>query len=181
MKGPNTQPINRPNLTTYWVTERFLAGAHPGGDNQEETRGRMQQYLEAGITIFVDLTEADEEGGYDSILLEEAAKNNVEVHYKRCPIPDFETPSHAQMKEILDTIDSVAASSANDKVYVHCWGGIGRTGTVVGCYLRRHGNTGQEAVDETNRLFQSTRRGLGGLTSPDTTEQREFIRNWNES
>lgn len=184
MKGPNTQPPSRPNLSTYWVTDHFLAGAYPGGDSEEDTRGRMKKFLEAGITLFVDLTEAEEEDGYDSILLEEAAKQNVQANHKRCSIPDFETPNHEQMKGILDTIDSVGSSTSspsNDKVYVHCWGGIGRTGTVVGCYLRRHGNTGPEAVSETNRLFQSTGRGLGGLTSPDTPEQRQFIMNWNES
>ena len=33
-------------------------------------------------------------------------------------------------------------------VYVHCWGGIGRTGTVVGCWLVRHGLTGRGALDQ---------------------------------
>jgi len=36
------------------------------------------------------------------------------------------------MHEILDTID--AALSAKRIVYVHCWGGVGRTGTVIGCH-----------------------------------------------
>ncbi|WP_374108489.1 hypothetical protein [Nostoc sp. XA010] len=27
------------------------------------------------------------------------------------------------------------ALNGQEKVYVHCWGGIGRTGIVVGCYL----------------------------------------------
>src|SRR3712207_6971239 len=30
--------------------------------------------------------------------------------------------------------------------YVHCWGGIGRTGTVVGCYLVEHGMDGEQAI-----------------------------------
>ena len=32
-----------------------------------------------------------------------------------------------------------AFSPDGRKVYVHCWGGVGRTGTVVGCYLVRQG------------------------------------------
>lgn len=34
------------------------------------------------------------------------------------------------------------ALAAGQTVYVHCYGGIGRTGTVVGCWLVRHGLSG---------------------------------------
>ena len=48
------------------------------------------------------------------------------------------------MASILDAID--AALDGGKTVYVHCWGGVGRTGTVVGCWLVRHGKTGDEAL-----------------------------------
>ena len=41
------------------------------------------------------------------------------------------------MTRILDDVDAALADGG--AVYVHCWGGIGRTGTVVGCWLVRHG------------------------------------------
>lgn len=31
-------------------------------------------------------------------------------------------------------------------VYLHCWGGIGRTGTIVGCWLARNGFPGKAAL-----------------------------------
>jgi len=83
------------------------------------------------------------------------------------------------MLEILDTIDKEVA--AHRKVYVHCRGGIGRTGTVVGCYLRRRGNSGQEALDKTNRLFQSSDRSAESWSSPETREQMDFVKNWNDN
>ncbi|GIS99317.1 MAG: hypothetical protein CM1200mP26_10300 [Acidimicrobiales bacterium] len=38
---------------------------------------------------------------------------------------------------ILDDLDSFLEQGRN--VYVHCWGGSGRTGTIIGCWIRRHG------------------------------------------
>jgi protein tyrosine phosphatase len=40
-------------------------------------------------------------------------------------------------QNVLDFIDAELA--AERPVYVHCFGGIGRTGTVVGCWMIRHG------------------------------------------
>ena len=40
-------------------------------------------------------------------------------------------------RQILDLVDD--ALGRDEPVYVHCFGGIGRTGTVVGCWLVRHG------------------------------------------
>ncbi|GIT00631.1 MAG: hypothetical protein CM1200mP26_23430 [Acidimicrobiales bacterium] len=67
-----------------------------------------------------------------------------------CPIPDMGLPSGGpdEMARILDNLDG--ALTAGGKAYVHCWGGLGRTGTVVGCWLARHGyGTGYDAL----RLF----------------------------
>ncbi|NJN80266.1 MAG: hypothetical protein HC797_07245 [Anaerolineales bacterium] len=41
------------------------------------------------------------------------------------------------MKNILDTIDNEIENG--NPVYVHCWGGVGRTGITAACYLIRHG------------------------------------------
>ena len=93
------------------------------------------------------------------------------------PIQDFGIPTIAQMRKALDALD--AAVAGGHTVYVHCYAGIGRTGTVVGCYLVRHGWSGQEALDEIVAL----RRGLGSEAqpSPITAEQRALVLNWTET
>ena len=71
------------------------------------------------------------------------------------------------------------AAVARDKtVYVHCVGGIGRTGTTVGCYLVRHGNDGETALKEVDRLFQNSDRSQESWTSPETRQQMDFVRKW---
>ena len=194
-KGPGApqRPLpphdDRPNSCTYWVSDYLLAGEHPArrGDDKAETSRRLRQYLSVGIALFVDLTEKGEKFDYEGLLrLEGAAsaatanaKGGV-VQHKRLPIPDFGIPTRDQMKEILDAIDEAGAD--NRKVYVHCRGGIGRMGTVVGCYLRRHNDnmTGDEALDETNRLFRSSDRSLESWCSPETHEQMNFVKDWSE-
>ncbi len=62
-------------------------------------------------------------------------------------------------------------------VYVHCWGGHGRTGMVVGCWLREQGMAPEEAL----KRIQELRRNdpiLREWESPQTWEQVEMITNW---
>ncbi len=58
-------------------------------------------------------------------------------------------------------------------MYLHCFDGIGRTGTVVGCYLVRQGMTGNEALEQIDRLRQGTLDGWN--ESAETEEQRHMI------
>jgi protein-tyrosine phosphatase len=58
------------------------------------------------------------------------------------------------MREILGLIDSELA--AGGMVYLHCYGGLGRTGTVVGCWLVRHGTPAEDAIEAIGRLRANT-------------------------
>ena len=79
------------------------------------------------------------------------------------------------MVEILDAVD--AALARGEGVLVHCWGGIGRTGTVIGCWLARHGHAVGEGV---LGLLQWLRWNdlTADLPSPQTEVQREMVRTW---
>ena len=65
-------------------------------------------------------------------------------------------PTIPHMTRILDEVDGALADGGS--VYVHCWGGIGRTGTVVGCWLVRHGLDDGDAVA---RIAELRRDGVG--------------------
>ena len=107
-----------------------------------------------------------------SYLLESAS-------HQRFPIRDVSTPaSIEQTSEILDTIDHHILHG--EIVYLHCWGGVGRTGVIVGCWLSRHGFAGDAALGRLRVLWQecpkSTRRN-----SPETKEQEQYIVGWQEN
>ena len=173
---PPTTPI--PN--SYWVIPgQLIAGEYPGAPDEVTERRRLEALLDAGVTLFIDLTEA---GEYDLRPYAPqagalAAARGRLLEHRRMSIPDLGTPSPATMRAILDTID--AALAAGRMLYVHCYAGVGRTGTVVGCHLVRHGRRGAEALEEI-----AERRSLlprAHWRSPETDAQRNLVLTWREA
>ena len=169
--------LSRPIPESYWVEPgRLLAGEYPGQLDGEMTRQRIDALIQAGFNSFIDLTKPNETVAYIRILLDEAELYEVKVKHQRFAIGDFGLPTSELMKSILDTIDSEL--QAGRKIYLHCWGGIGRTGTTVGCFLVRRGKTGEEALGQLAEWWQSVPKSHIHVRSPETHEQAEFIRNW---
>jgi hypothetical protein len=57
-------------------------------------------------------------------------------------------------------------------------GGIGRTGTTVGCYLVRHGRSGEQALEELARLYAGAAQSAFYPHSPEDPRQTAFVREW---
>lgn len=80
------------------------------------------------------------------------------------------------MTAILDAIDdSLAAGRAT---YVHCWGGVGRTGTVVACWPLRHAMATQANVLDVLASLRKQDYERGHRESPENAEQRQFVASW---
>jgi len=171
--------MDRPIPESYWVEpDHLLAGEYPGQYDAEITRSRLDAFLQAGFNTFIDLTKPNETVAYLPMLLEEAKLYGAEVKHMRFPIGDFGLPTPALMSSILDTIDSDL--KIGRKIYLHCWGGIGRTGTTVGCYLVRRGKSGEQALHQLADWWQTVPKSHIHQHSPETREQVEFILNWSK-
>jgi len=168
-----------PIPNSYWVNDHLIAGEYPGGFDDRTTRERLGSLLDAGVRAFINLTEDFELPPYDRILREEAVTRAITVQHVRMSIRDATVTTVRHMREILSRIERHA--QANLPTYLHCWGGIGRTGTVVGCHLVERGHSGEEALAEVARLFatmsmEMLRNHPEG--SPETIAQKAMIRDW---
>ena len=174
-RAPDSRPVPIPN--SYWLPgTRILAGEYPGARDARATSARLELFLDAGITSFIDLTRPGELAPYEPSLREMAAGRGLEVHYQRLPITDFSVPTPEFMHRILDLIE--AEHAAGRTVYVHCWGGVGRTGTVVGCHLVRSGLDGKAALARLAELWRTVEKCDWCPDSPESDEQRAFVLDW---
>jgi len=177
LASPKSHP---PTAKSYWVLPgKLLAGAFPGDADPARHRKQVRTLVDAGIRTFVNLMEPDETNYagepfalYDSVARALAA----DCDCVRLSIPDLSIPTATQAEEILATIDS--ALTRQSGVYVHCWGGVGRTGTIIGCWLLRHGLANSLTVLETLATLRKQDRERGHRRSPETDEQRDFVLDW---
>ncbi len=167
---------------SYWVVPgKLLAGRYPGSQDPTEHEEKLRALVDCGISRVINLMEPNEVNyqgepfvPYDERMRQLAAPSGREVIMQRYSIRDVSIPTREQMRTILNDIDASLANG--DVIYVHCWGGKGRTGTVIGCYLARHNiATGSQALKHLTDLRKRV-RPLG--SSPETREQCRMVKSW---
>ena len=147
----------------------MLAGEYPRNKDDESSQEKINALLRAGVKAFIDLTEESEGLQPYSGLIGAAA-------HERFPVRDLSIPESVEVTiKILDTIDGHIEHGR--LVYVHCLGGVGRTGVVIGCWLARHGLGGEAALARLRELWQQCPKSATKI-SPETAEQEQYIRAW---
>ncbi len=175
---------NLPFPRSYWVIPgKLLAGYYPGDRNKDLMEQKMSGLLDCGIRCVVNLMEQDERD-HDGLpfvdyapVLERLTDSGPSVECHSMPIRDLDIPTPDFMANILNRIDD--AINKDLPVYVHCWGGRGRTGTVVGCWLIRHGIAETTTVLE---KIQTMRQydPRAHFPSPEMPEQVWMVTSWNK-
>ena len=193
MKKSHTLPY------TYWVEkDKILAGQYPGSlwttnpihnlrtlfdyiiaiatrnfDALHSVSNRIDPLLNISNRKFVDLTEENELKEYTNTLNEQGKNKKIKPIYTKIAIKDKNIPSVVEMEKALKILHS---ASTEKRVYLHCLRGLGRTGTVVGCYFIEKGFSTEEALTEISKLRKGT---LGSWwKSPELNLQINFIKRW---
>jgi ADP-ribosylglycohydrolase/protein-tyrosine phosphatase len=137
---------------------------------------RLRSFLSAGVTCFIDLTQAQEIPSYEA-LLPFATPSGRRVEYLRQPIADHGVPEErAVMERILALVDGALA--AGHIVYVHCRAGIGRSATVAGCWLAAQRGDAALALEELQQLWKQAAQSARWLRIPETEAQEQFVLQW---
>ena len=171
-----------PFSRSYWVIPgKFLAGYYPGERHRDAMEQKMRGLLDCGIRFVINLMEPDEKD-HDALpfvdyapVLKRLTDGGPSGECHRMPIRDLDVPSPDFMIHILNRIDS--ALKEDQPVYIHCWGGRGRTGTVVGCWLIRHG------IAETNTVLEKIKTlrqydPRAHFPSPEMPDQIRMLLSW---
>lgn len=161
-------------LHAWWVEpNRLLAGEYPGATTPENAEAKIRLVLDAGIDTFIDLTtEADHLTPYREILRAAAENSGRAARYFSHPIPDYGVIDDAGYDAILARIHSELDAGRN--VYVHCWGGKGRTSAVIGCLLAESGSSYDDVIDRIAELRAGTRKAA--YPCPESTAQHDLLR-----
>ncbi len=134
-----------------WLIEGEIAGmAKPASSVYD-----FEFLKENGFEAIVSLTEFP----LNKVLIEEFG-----FSVKHIPVRDFEAPTLEQIEVFIAF--AVKARAEGKKLVVHCDAGIGRTGTVLACYLVSKGYNAAKAIEE----VRVKRPG-----SVETIEQEELV------
>ena len=163
--------INRPLNQSYEVScygGAVFAGEYPGDKYGEKATEKLKHMYHFGIRHFIDLTEEGELAPYSHLLPSDTT-------YFRFPIVDCGAPKSIEsVQRLLLRIEEL--KKMEGYVYVHCWGGVGRTGTIVACYLSQNWKE-----PELNHTLEALRRNFSEMPksayreTPETKEQIDFI------
>ena len=171
-----------PFPNSYWLEPgRILCGEYPRDFDDLGDHEGMTAILQTGVRVFLDLTEEGELKPYRDTALATAASLGIdsgELTFLRHPIRDVSVPRRTQeMRDILRAIRRERHRGRT--LYLHCWGGRGRTGTVAGCVLNElFGHRGDEALAVLASRWQACAKAALS-ESPETDEQRRYVREWN--
>lgn len=139
-----------------WVIQNEIAGmARPVSVVSD-----LEFLKDNGIEAIVSLTELP----LHKTLIEEFG-----FEYKHIPVADLTSPTQEQIEEFVTFVNNLISSKK--KIVVHCDAGIGRTGTMLACYLVNKGRSAKNAITEVRKK----RPG-----SIETMEQEDTIARYEE-
>ncbi len=154
----------------YFIKDKALFGSHPSQDNVKKLENN-------GVRYFIDLTCEGEK---------KIKPYTTEYTYIHYPLMDHKAPNDwksfstliIKLSRIIENLKD------NEKIYINCKAGIGRSGLVAACILCYLENLNHEqAIQITTKCHRERlilKENLRKMLSPQTATQRNFVRKFFE-
>lgn len=156
-------------LSFYKVEDSFYAGEYPFAPNLDVGKVKISILEKLGVSNVIDLTEEDELIPYKNYL--------PSINYYRFPIKDRHIPD--SFESVQSLMEIIREALENSKViYIHCWGGVGRTGTIVACWLVYNGIPSSKAIKNLNQLWSQCPKSKYRPHCPEYKFQENFVANF---
>lgn len=119
----------------------------------EPTQRALEELAALHVNLVIDLREPGEK-----TKLEQEMVEAQKMKYVNIPLSAFHAPTDDQIRRVLWLL----VNGDTQKIFVHCWRGKDRTGTVVACYRIQHdGWDNHKALAEAHKYGMSfTERGM---------------------
>ncbi len=127
-----------PGNLSFVIPGKLAGSARPGGygDAGPDLAGLAR----SGVGALVSLTEEP---------LDARAVGELGFRYLHLPVMDFEAPTQEQIDRFVAFVDACLADGV--AVLAHCGAGLGRTGTMLACYLVSRGMKPDTAIRKIRR------------------------------
>jgi hypothetical protein len=192
-----------PHPESNWVIlGQLIAGAFPGDKNIEKTEENLLAILQTGVTCFVCLqTEYNPDATEESVQSEKDIRPYMNdltrmfagnavvpavaeaMTHLQITLEDLEF-IHVPIKDCGVTNDSIVQSLVEklyEKIvqgkilYVHCWGGHGRAGTVICILLAKLYDMSAYEAMRYNNVVHMFRKSPVPIGSPQTGQQMDQV------
>ncbi|KAJ9527478.1 hypothetical protein QJQ45_025800 [Haematococcus lacustris] len=176
--------------------KQVLAGAYPASLDDAETERILTTLLELGVNTFVCLQAEVNINTPEHAwraqhglrpYIKDAQKVLSKAHesgnpkitqqkidFLHLPIIDGNVTTDSAMNRLAE--DCIERVLRGEKLYIHCWGGHGRTGTLVAIMLGRLYNLPYTTALRYCQAFHDSRIYPQGVRSPQTPVQRAQVR-----